>query len=289
MRFAASIHAFTDFGNDAVPFHEALRQIRQAGYQQVMLLSLPGRPGLHSGENPPCSLLDHSRSDPDALSQALAEAGLRLSVMFGAGADFSTDEAADAALAWLSRLCDVAMALDCRFFGHSVGTAAAPNMPTAAKAENILRLARVMDALGERCAESLYISGDVHWHGNVETVADCEFLVNQLATPNTGPLLNIGHMTTCGQDGWTLLERYPERIRFIAWKDHSLAPDRPHPVTSVELGTGDSPFERYIPIVKAQAHVERVHTIALETVPLAEKPAAMRRSLEYMAGLWLNT
>lgn len=286
MRFTASIHAFTDFSNDVVPFHEALRRIRAAGYEDVMLLSLPGRPSLQKGDRPDCSLLDHSGSDPEAVAEALREAGLRLGVLFGAWMDLSSEEAAQRSADTLSALADVAVALSCRFFGHSVGAVPEPGMPTQAKQEQILRLARVMDTLGERYRDKLYISADVHWHGIVETVADCEFLIAHLTTPNTGPLLNIGHMTTCGQAGWELLERHPERVRFIAWKDHSLAPDRPHPVTSVELGTADSPFERYIPVVKAQADIERVHSIAVETTPLEEKAEAMRRSLQYIMGLW---
>ncbi len=286
MTFAASLHAFTDFGNDVVPFHEGLRQVREAGYEEVMLLSLRDRPGLRHGDRPQCSLLDYSQADPTAIAEALEEAGLRLAVMFGAGPDLSTDDAAAGAIEWLTRLADVAVALGCRFFGHGVGVAPEPGMPTEAKADQIRRLARVMDGLGEQYAGALYFSGDVHWHGIVETVADCELLISELETPNTGPLLNIGHMTTLEQEGWTLLERYPERIRFIAWKDHSLAPDRPHPVTSVELGTADSPFDRYIPPAKAQAGIERVNTIAIETTPLAEKPAAMARSLDYLTRLW---
>lgn len=286
MTFAASLHAFTDFGEDVLPFHEGLRQVREAGYEEVMLLSLRGRPGLGRGDRPQCSLLDFSQADPTAIAEALEEAGLRLAVMFGAGPDLSSDAAAGDALEWLTRLADVAVALGCRFLGHGVGAAPAPGIPTEAKADQIRRLARVMDALGERYAGALYFSGDVHWHGIVETVADCEFLISHLETANTGPLLNIGHMTTLEQEGWTLLERYPERVRFIAWKDHSLAPDRPHPVTSVELGTADSPFERYIPLVKAQADIERVNTIAVETTPLAQKPAAMARSLDYLTRLW---
>jgi sugar phosphate isomerase/epimerase len=286
MSFTASIHAFTDFGpGDVVPFHEALRRIRAAGYEDVMLLGVPGGPCLEAGDRPAGSLLDYTASDPGAVADALEEAGLRLACMFGAYCDLSTDQAFDDTLAWLSLACDRASVLGCRFFGHSVGAATEPGMPTSAKEDRILRLAHLMDCLGERYPD-LWISADVHAHGNVESVADCEFLLAHLNTPNTGPLLNIGHMTTCRQDGWTLLERYPDRLHFIAWKDHRVLPDEPFTVVSVELGTADSPFERYIPLAKAQANIPRINTIAIENTPLGEKAEAMRRSLEYISRLW---
>jgi sugar phosphate isomerase/epimerase len=288
MRFTASIHAFTDFSPDEVPFREALRRIRVAGCEDVMLLGIPGRPGLHAGEEPPCVLLDYAASDPAAVSDALADAGLRLGVLFGAYCDLSSDAAFDETVAWLSKLCDWAIAMGCPFFGHSVGVAPEPGMPTEAKAERILALAHLMDTLGERYP-ALWISGDVHSHGVVESVADCEFLIAHLKTPNTGPLLNIGHMTTCRQEGWKLLAERGDRIHFIGWKDHKMIADDPYRVDSVELGTADSPFERYIPIVKAQAGIPRVHTIAIENTPLEEKPEAMRRSLEYITRLWNET
>ncbi|MCX7597904.1 MAG: TIM barrel protein, partial [Armatimonadetes bacterium] len=168
---------------------------------------------------------------------------------------------------------------------HSAGVAAAPGLPVEVKKEGLDRLARVMDTVaGEAADVPVYVAADVHYHGIAESVADCEYLIARLECPNAGPLLNIGHLTTCRQPGWELAQRYPERIRIVGWKDHVLGqPDMP--VYSVELGTGDAPLGQYVAVLRPQ-QVERRHVIAFEHVPTAERKAALARSLRYMEQLW---
>ena len=103
-----------------------------------------------------------------------------------------------------------------------------------------------------------------------------------------GVLLNIGHLTTGGQEGWRLIEEFPERLPIIAWKDHSLHPDRPRPVWSIELGTGDSPFGEYVRALRRLGPAAEClcHVINVEHEPAERRVAALARSLRYMQRLW---
>ena len=71
----------------------------------------------------------------------------------------------------------------------------------------------------------------------------------------------------------------------VGWKDHSLKPDRPKPMWSIELGTGQSPFELYVRRFK-QHPEERIHLVNCENVPDEERVATLERSLKYMQKLW---
>jgi sugar phosphate isomerase/epimerase len=125
---------------------------------------------------------------------------------------------------------------------------------------------------------------DVHYGGIIETVADCEYLLSCAQKRNAGLCLNIGHMTTLGEEGWSLLERRPDRVHALAWKDHLIGDDLPQPVVSVELGKGKSPFHRYADVLK-RVRCNALHYITFEHVPFEEKKDALRRSREYLAQL----
>ena len=199
--------------------------------------------------------------------------------------DLSDDAAAERSLDRVRRLRDMALELRCQFICHSAGLAPAPGMATEEKREGLDRLARVMNAVAmESAGVPVYVAADVHYHGIAESVSDCEYLISILDCPNAGPLLNIGHMTTCHQPGWELPQRHPERVRMVGWNDHILGKPEA-PVFSVELGTGESPFEKYVPVFKRD-DLERRHCIAFENVPTAERKEALRRSLRYLEGLW---
>ena len=284
MRFYASLHARSEFGNDVVPFVTALNDIRDMGFAGVMMLWIDGGPVLKSGTEATGSFLDLAQCDLKLVRQAFDDAGIEPGLIW-TPVDLSDDAAADKSLDRVRRLRDMALELRCNFIAHSAGLAPAPGMATDKKRESLDRLARVMNAVASETADApVYVAADVHYHGIAESVSDCEYLISIMDCPNAGPLLNIGHMTTCHQPGWQLPQRHPERVRMVGWKDHLLGkPDAP--VFSVELGTGESPFEKYVPVFKADG-VERRHCIAFENVPTIERKEALRRSLRYLEGLW---
>ncbi|NUQ01622.1 MAG: sugar phosphate isomerase/epimerase, partial [Armatimonadetes bacterium] len=152
---------------------------------------------------------------------------------------------------------------------------------------HLQRMAAVMSQALATAPPGLKLAVDLHIGAVVETVADAERLFALTDDPRAGLTLNIGHLTTGEQPGWELIERHPERLHVIAWKDHLRQPpaDWPHRVWSVEVGTGDSPFGRYLEALQ-RTPVVAEHLITFENVPLAEKAAALRRSREYLEGLW---
>ena len=97
-------------------------------------------------------------------------------------------------------------------------------------------------------------------------------------------------MTTLGETGWTLLEQDAERVHVVAWKDHRVPPppEATHPIYSVELGTGQSPFANYA-VRLPEDGGGRLQLITLEHVPLEQKKGALHRSLQYMQKLWTET
>ncbi len=283
MKFGTSTHAISEFGNDIKPFHQALAEIRECGFEQLMLLMSPAGPPLRAGDRPGASMLNLFDSDAAAVRQAVQEAGLELVSVHGGLVNLSTAETRRESMGQLTKLADCARELGCGVMSHNAGQAPEPLMPHETKRELIAQLAEVMRAAAEYAPE-LRICVDIHYHSPVETIRDCEYLL-ELVPDNAGLLLNIGHMTTCNQPGWELLERHPERIPVIAYKDHRTDPGRPHPVTSVELGKGESPFEEYLRVLKRRAG-EHVHLITFEHVPLEQKKEALARSLVYLKGLW---
>lgn len=287
MKWYAGLHARSEFGGDTVPFRQALADVAEMGFAGVMMLWMDGGPVLKHGTEPGGCFLDLAQCDLGLIRRALDDHGLEAGVIWTA-IDLSDDAAADRAIERLRRLRDMALELGCQFICHSAGVAPAPGLPVVAKKEGLDRLARVMEtAAAEAAHVPVYVAADVHYHGIAESVADCEYLISRLKCANAGPLLNVGHLTTCRQAGWELAQRYPERIRVVGWKDHVVGrPDMP--VYSVELGTGDAPLERYVSVLRPQ-QVERRHVIAFEHVPTAERKAALARSLQYMQRLWQTT
>jgi len=284
MKFCASLHARSEFGNDTVPFAQALDDIREMGFAGIMMLWLDGGPVLRPGTQASGSLLDLANCDLGMVRQALDNAGLELGLIW-TPVTLNDEAAANASLGRLRRLRDMALELGCHFISHSAGAAQAPGLPVEAKRDDLQRLATMMNAIASESSDApVYVAVDVHYHGIAESVADCEYLISLMDCPNAGPLLNIGHMTTCHQPGWELPQRHPERIRIVGWKDHILGREDA-PVFSVQLGTGQSPFEKYVPVFKAD-NIERRHVIAFENVPTAERKEALRRSLEYLQNLW---
>lgn len=286
MRIGTSMHALTEFGNDVKPFHEALADIADCGFDTVMLMNVPGRPALTPGERPGCSLIDLEASDPDTVRQAVRDAGLEVAAVYQACMNVASDDETAVSAETAKSLAKLAQSFGTSTAIPNAGAAPAPGMPIREKEHLIARVARVLMAALEGAPADVRLAIDIHYGAAVETVADCIRLFELAPDPRAGITLNIGHMTTDREAGWLLLEHHPERCHVVAWKDHLLSPppEATHPVYSVELGKGDSPFEKYIAALPDGGE-GREHLITFEHVLLAEKNGALQRSLAYLKGL----
>ena len=286
MNVGTSLHAITDFGHDVKPFYEALADIAAGGYSSVMLLDRPGRPTLEPGIRPDCCLLDFGHSDPAEVARALAAAGLTAAALHCGVVAVADEQQAAGSLAALRAGVALATRLGIDLVIPNGGVAPAPLLPSAAKQDLIERLARLLTATLDGAPRALRLAIDLHYHAVLETVADCRALFALAPDPRVGLTLNIGHLTTNRQPGWELVQEFPERIHVLAWKDHVLErPTGEHPVWSVELGQGDSPFERYVEVLRAAA-ITPLHLITFENVPFEQKKDALYRSLAHLRRLW---
>jgi sugar phosphate isomerase/epimerase len=285
MRIGTSLHALTDFGEDVKPFRQALAEAAECGFETVMLLNFPGRPPV-TEDGPGCALVDLGASDPEVVQTAVREAGLGPAFVYQACTNVADDAAADASGEALAGLMALAARLGASIAIPNAGLAPAPLMPVEEKEVLLQRMARMAMKALEGAPPEVSVAFDIHYGAALESAADCRRLFGLAPDVRAGIALNIGHMTTCRQEGWRLLEDHPERVHVVAWKDHLLRPppEATHPVYSVELGTGDSPFPRYAQALRGRADSVE-HLITFEHVPLAEKKDALRRSLTYLKGL----
>jgi sugar phosphate isomerase/epimerase len=286
MRIGTSLHALTDFGNDVKPFCEGLADIADCGFDTVMLMNVPGRPSLTADARPECSLIDLAASDPEAVRAAVREAGLGVAGVYQACMNVGSDEEASESASVAASLVQLANRLGTSVAIPNAGVAPAPRLPVEEKGQLIARVARVLMSALEGAPDEARLAIDIHYGAAIETVADCVRLFELAPDPRAGITLNIGHMTTNREAGWLLLEHHADRCHVVAWKDHLLEPppEATHPVYSVELGTGDSPFEKYIAALP-EGGEGREHLITFEHVPLEEKKESLRRSLAYLKGL----
>jgi len=286
MRIGTSLHALTDFGNDVKPFCQALAEAAECGFETVMLMNFPGQPPVTAGEGPRCCLVDLEASDPEVVRQTVAAAGLVPAFVYQACTNVADDEAAAQSGRAMGNLVALARSLGASVIIPNAGVAPAPLMPVPEKEDLLQRVAGAAMSALEGAPAEMRVAFDIHYGAAIESVADCERLFELAPDPRAGIALNIGHMTTCRQEGWNLLRDHLDRVHVVAWKDHLLEPppEATHPVYSVELGTGDSPLERYAEGLRGnEGAVE--HLITFEHVPLAEKKEALRRSLAYLRGL----
>lgn len=290
MEFGTSVHALTDWSAEVKPFRQVLGEAAELGFAQIMLMNLPGQAALTADNDPAGAMIDLAQSDLSLVRDAVAEAGLEVGCVYEGLMRVADEAEAAQTVAALERLADLALGLRTDILLPNAGVAPEPKLPSSEKQPLVQRLARVVANVLDTIPTHLKIAPDIHYGGVLETVADCEYYFSLIPDPRAGITLNIGHMTTLHQEGWRLLESHPERVHIVAWKDHLLQPppEATHPVYSVELGTGDSPFERYARVLPADGGPHR-HLITFEHVPLAEKKAALGRSLQYMRKLWSET
>ena len=290
MRFGTSVHALTDWSAEVKPFRAVLGEAASLGFDGIMLMHLPGQAALTADNDPQGAMIDLEVSDRRLVRQAVADAGLEVWALYQGLMKVADKEEAAGTVRGLTRLAEMGTELGTDILLPNAGVAPRPLMPAAEKDALIRRLADVVARVLDAAPPAVKIAPDIHYGGVIETVADCERLFELVPDPRAGITLNIGHMTTLREEGWRLLEDHPERVHAMAWKDHLLQPppDHPHAVYSVELGTGDSPFERYARLIPADGGPHR-HLVTFEHVPLAEKAPALGRSLHYLRALWERT
>jgi sugar phosphate isomerase/epimerase len=267
-----------------MPFTDCLQRIRSAGGEHILLLTSPNGPIVRRGDSPGSQFPNLTESDPNAIAELVEAAGLRVSSVLGSPrTDVSSDEATRTTLDRFLVQRERAEVLGAAAFCVSAPT----RSDDGSSGENIRRLARLMSTLA--AGSQLTVSVDIHMNSLIQTVADCRALVEAMDEPGAGLLLNVGHLTTAQQDGWNLITNYPERIKVIGWKDHSLAEGRPEVVYSVELGTGATPFERYVSTLGEPQRSTVVHLVNVEHPPAGEEVETLRRSIRYWRGLWAHT
>ncbi len=245
-----------------------------------MLMSIPGRPTVKRGSIPDACLLDLVNSDLDRVKQIVTEAGLDIVGLYCGGIDPSSADGFQASVQNLADGARVAEELGCRHLGHGGGRSPSPGLATEAKLPLVQRLGNIVDAVATEYDDVLF-AVDAHYHGVIESVADCDRYIDELEHDRAGILLNTGHMTTCNQPGWDVIEQRPNRVPVIGWKDHTPDPEGERPFLSVELGTGDTDLERYVEAARGQ-DADRIHVINVESATIADTPDALRASLEYM-------
>ena len=285
IEFGTSTHAIAGFGEPGKPFRQAVAEIADCGYQHMMLLGSEQGPAVGASGDAPQALVHIGRSDLAAIQQTIARHGLRIGCLYpGCAIDFC-DAGKDATAERLLSYRNMAWRMGCHIMVHAAGSAPAPRTPLQDKESMLRNVAEVMDRVSSDAPGSVFkMAVDVHYGGIVETVADCGCLLDMTTQRNAGLCLNTGHMTTLDEPGWTLITERPDRVHVLAWKDHLTGPDLPKPVYSVELGTGRTPFERYVEALRA-VECDALNLITFEDVALPEKRDALRRSREYALGL----
>ncbi|MBI3945933.1 MAG: sugar phosphate isomerase/epimerase [Armatimonadetes bacterium] len=283
MKFSVVTHAV----GHSLSFEETLATIKEIGFEGVLLLTSRDSEPVRPDGTCPKPFPDVLHSEPEHVLKAMSNAGLRIAAIHYSGKiDVESDEGADKSVADIKEYADFAVALGCGAMTLPVPSCSRTHVPTEEKAPQIRRYGSIMNRVAEAYTDhGLKLACDVHYRAYIEGLDDCRLLVQSMPCANACLGMNIGHFTTAQAYGWLLVDDYPDRIPLVGWKDHSLAPDRPRPMWSIELGTGHSPFELYIRRFKRHP-AERQHLINCEDVVDAERVPVLRRSLAYLSRLW---
>jgi sugar phosphate isomerase/epimerase len=291
MNFGTSVHALTEWGQPVRSFRQVLAEAAEIGFTSIMLMHVPGGPVVNThSPDAATPMIDLALSDLVQVREAVESAGLTVACVYQGLTKVANEEEVQATAQGLAALARMAEALGTNVVLPNAGAAPAPRMPSKEKVDLIAAFARAMEVALQDSPATTRIAPDVHYGGIIETVADCRELFGVTPDPRIGIALNIGHMTTLEQEGWVLLEEYPNRVSVVAWKDHLVPPppDAPHPIYSVELGTGQSPFAEYARRLPSDGG-NRLQLITFEHVPLEAKKGSLLRSLQYMQRLWAET
>ncbi|MDA0746114.1 MAG: TIM barrel protein [bacterium] len=268
-------------------FEKTLAAIKDLGFGSVLLLT--NRDADPVGADGTCknAFPNVLGSDPVHVRKALYHAGVEVGALhFSGKIDIESDAGIESGIEALKEYAVCALSLGCKYLTLPVPSCGRSGVPTEEKAAEIRRFAACMNGVAEAFGEQgLQVGCDIHYKAWVEGLEDCRLLLDSMPCENAGILLNIGHMTTVQSYGWLLVDEYPDRIPVVGWKDHSLAKDRSSPMLSIELGTGQSPFELYVKAFKRNP-AERVHLVNCEHVPDDQRADALRRSNAYMTRFW---
>jgi sugar phosphate isomerase/epimerase len=281
-------HSVAGFGPPGKPLGRVMAETAEAGYDHFMFLAWELNPPADDRGDAPDSFCDLKGSDLRALVRRLAQHGVRASSIFPGFMPVFERTELPQVIERLKAYREIAWELGCHTMVIPAGASPKPHMPTAAKLEGIGMLAEVMDAVASDEPGAVFkVAVDVHYHANIETVEDCDHLLDTLRVRNAGICLNIGHLHTVRSPGWELLRRRPDRIHVVAWKDHgeNLEPDAPHPYLSKELGTGDTPLQEYVDAY-LDGDCRGIHMITVEHVPFEDRVACLRRSREHLFRLF---
>jgi sugar phosphate isomerase/epimerase len=290
IEFGTSTHAIAGFGDPGKPFRQSVAEIADCGYGHFLLLTWEGGPPVDSSGNSPQSLVNLLESDTTAILRTVSSYGLRISAIYpGFGLFDLTPKGVPKTIEKLKKYREIAWSLGCCLMIHPAGVGEQPGTRHEDKMGRIDALRNIMDAIASDSPGSVFkMAADVHYNSTLQTVMDCEYFLTKSQTQNTGLCLNMGHLTTSGEEGWRLIEGFPGRIHVLAWKDHQLGENLPHPVVSVELGKGRTPFPRYIEAYR-NVDCRAIHLITFEDVPMEEKKDALCRSREHMLTLFDRT
>lgn len=277
-------------GDDRMPFHMCLRLLAIAGGTHILLLPSPNGPAIRGDEATESQYPNVLESDPDALRALVQASRLSISALLALPEpDLKTSAAMASTQASYRAYLARARLLGCRSLVIPAPQVEQPGLPLAVKRSALQKLAQLMDAVACGQGDGVITADvDIHYHSLVESIDDARYLVEAFRDPRPGLIINVGHLTTGRQEGWRLIEEYPHRVHAVGWKDHSLAPDRPHPVYSVELGTGDSPLSRYLAACRQYLPERVLHFVNVEDAPSSDKVGALQRSIAYMRKLWLS-
>lgn len=283
MDMGSSIHTIGGFGDSSLTFCQALEGLAKSGCHHLMLIANEDGPTDKDCSLKPGVFPNVRGSDPGAFMRMVSSYGLRISSLFPAGAVDVTPEGKSAMIENWKQYRDVAWSIGCHTLTVCAGWTDEPRTPFAKKQEKLALFAEILNAVADETPGKICkIAVDIHYRGVLETVADAEFLYS-LTRPNAGLCLNIGHMTTLGEKGWQLLEKYPERIHVMAWKDHLHGDNLPKAVFSTELGRGATPFDEYIRAYRAvESRFNGSHIVTFEDVPVEDKQPALARSLDFL-------
>lgn len=280
------VHCLAGFGEPGKPFRQTVRETAEAGYKHLLLLFWEGNPGIDASGDAPQAFVNGLESNKEALLRTLASHGVQVSAIYP-GFGLMDLENTQKTIDQMLRYRDLAWSLGCHRMVHCMAQSKTPTAPLDDERRRDIRaLAKILDAVtSDKPGEVFKTALDIHYWGTVETIADAEYFAEVSEKASSGFCINMGHLTTSEQPGWTLLERFPERVHVMAWKDHSLAPGREKPVVSRELGQADTPFPKYVEAWRKNP-IDALQIIAVEDVEHEQRLEAMRRSRLYLEQLW---
>lgn len=274
--------AISGFGPPSKPFRQTVAEIADCGYSHFLIKASEDGPPVDEAGDAPAAEVNLLASDLEALLRTTSSHGLRVSSIYpGFSLDFSDP---DGTIDRLKAYRDIAWKLGCHIMIHSGGSADSPGMSVKDKKKQIKQVARVMDAISsDSPGEVFKMAVDIHYGAIIETVADCEYLLEHTKKKNSGLCLNMGHLTTSQERGWELLERYPDRIHILTWKDHDhgVQDKSQRAFLAIELGKGETPLHRYIHALR-KVECKAPHLIAIEDVALDDRKDVLKRSYQLL-------